>query len=64
MKAAMLIFAAIGVAFFDITTVVVTFCWICAAMDIDTDRGTALTMMWVVGAIITSLIGLGASEED
>ena len=64
MKAAMLIFAAIGVAFFDITTVVVTFCWICGAMNIDTDRGTALTMMWVVGAIITSLIGLGASEEE
>ena len=64
MKTALMIFAAIGVAFFDITTVVVTFCWICGAMNIDTDRGTALTIMWVVGAIITSLIGLGASEEE
>lgn len=64
MKTALMIFAAIGVAFFDITTVVVTFCWICGALDIDTDRGTALTIMWVVGAIITSLIGMGASEED
>ena len=64
MKAAMLIFAAIGVACFDIMTVVVTFCWICGALDIDTDQGTALTIMWFVGAIITSLIGIGASEEE
>ena len=64
MKTAMMIFAAIGVAFFDITTVVVTFCWICGALDIDTDQGTALTIMWLVGAIITSAIGIGASEEE
>lgn len=64
MKAALLIFAAIGVACFDITTVVVTFCWICGALDIGEPRGTALTIMWVVGAIITSLIGIGASEEE
>lgn len=64
MKTALMIFAAIGVAFFDITTVVVTFCWICGALDIDTDQGTALTIMWVVGAIITSAIGIGASEEE
>lgn len=64
MKTVMMVFAAVGVAFFDIMTVIVTFCWICGALDIDTDRGTALTIMWVVGAIITSAIGIGASEED
>lgn len=64
MKTALMIFAAIGVAFFDITTVVVTFCWICGALGIDTDQGTALTIMWVVGVIITSAIGIGASEEE
>lgn len=64
MKTALMIFAAIGVAFFDITTVVVTFCWICGALNLDTDQGTALTIMWFVGAIITSAIGIGASEEE
>lgn len=64
MKAAMMIFAAIGAAFFDITTAVVTFCWICGALDIGQPQGAALTIMWVVGAIITSLIGIGASEEE
>ena len=64
MKTALLIFAAIGVASFDITTVVVTFCWICGALDIGELQGTALTFMWVVGAIITSLIGMAASEGE
>ena len=64
MKTALLIFAAIGVSLFDMMTVVVTFCWICGALDIDTDQGTALTIMWVVGVIITSAIGIGASEEE
>ena len=64
MKTALMIFAAIGVMLFDITTVTITFCWICGALDIDADRGTALTIMWVVGAIITSAIGIGASEEE
>lgn len=64
MKAAMLIFAAIGVACFDITTVVVTFCWICGALDIGEPQGTALTIMWFVGGFTTSLIGIGASEEE
>ena len=60
----MMIFAAIGVSLFDMMTVVVTFCWICGALDIGELQGTALTFMWVVGTIITSLIGIGASEED
>lgn len=64
MKTALMIFAAIGVAFFDITTVVVTFCWICGAMNIGETQGTALTIMWVVGVIITSAIGIGASDEE
>lgn len=64
MKTALMIFAAIGVAFFDITTVVVTFCWICGALNLDTDQGTALTIMWVFGIIITCLVGIGVSEEE
>ena len=64
MKAAMLIFATIGVACFDITTVVVTFCWICGALDIGEPQGTTLIIMWFIGGFTTSLIGMGASEEE
>lgn len=64
MKTALMIFAAVGVAFFDITTVVVTFCWICGAMNIGELQGTVLMIMWVFGIIITCLVGIGVSEED
>lgn len=64
MKTALMIFAAIGVASFDITTVVVTFCWICGALNIGELQGTVLMLMWVFGIIITGLVGIGASEEE
>lgn len=64
MRAAMLVFAAIGVALFDITTATITFCWICGAMNIGELQGTALTIMWVFGIIITCLVGIGVIEED
>lgn len=64
MKTALMIFAAIGAAFFDITTVVITFYWICGAIDIGETQGTALTIMWVIGGLTTSAIGIGASEEE
>lgn len=34
MKTFLMIFAAIGVACFDIATVVTTFCWICGAVNL------------------------------
>lgn len=64
MKTALMIFAAIGVAAFDITTVVVTFCWICGALNLGWTQATTLTLMWVFGIIITGLVGIGASEEE
>lgn len=64
MKTALMIFAAIGVMLFDITMATITFCWICGALDIDTDRGIALTIMWMVGWFITAAIGIEASEEE
>ena len=56
MKAAMLIFAAIGVAFFDITTVTVTFCWICGALDLNNAQGVSLLGMWIVAGFITTVL--------
>lgn len=64
MKTVMLIFVAIGVSLFDMMTVVVTFCWICGAMNIGENQGAALIIMWFVGGFTTSLIGIGASEEE
>ena len=64
MKTAILVFAEVFVMGFDILTVAVTVCWICGAMNIGETQGTALTIMWVVGVIITSAIGIGASEEE
>lgn len=63
MKTALMIFAAIGVACFDITTVVITFCWICGAVNIGENQGAALIIMWFIGGFTTSAIGIGASEE-
>lgn len=64
MKKALMIFAAIGVACFDITTVVVTFCWMCGALDIGELKGTVLMFMWIVGGFTTSAIGIVACEEE
>lgn len=64
MKAALMIFAAIGVACFDITAVVVTFCWICGAVSIGENQGAALIIMWFIGGLTTSVIGIAASEEE
>ena len=64
MKTALMIFAAIGAAFFDIATVVITFYWICGAINIGENQGTALIFMWLVGGLTTSAIAIGASEEE
>lgn len=57
-----MIFAAVGVSLFDMMIVVVTFCWICGALDLDVNQGIALTIMWMVGGFITAAIGAGVSE--
>lgn len=62
MKTALMIFAAIGVAFFDITTVVVTFCWICGALDLNNAQGMSLLAMWFVAGCITTTLGIEVSE--
>lgn len=59
MKTVMMIFAAIGVILFDITTIVVTFCWICGAFDLDINQGMALFLVWIVAICITSVIVAG-----
>ena len=62
MKTALMIFAAIGVALFDITTVVVTFCWICGAIDLNNAQGVSLLGMWIIAVFITMALGVGVSE--
>lgn len=64
MKTFLMIFAAIGVACFDIVTAVTTFCWICGAVNIGENQGAALIIMWFVGGFATSAIGIGASGEE
>lgn len=64
MKTALTIFTATAVALFDITTVVITFCWICGAMNIGELQGTALTIMWVFGITVTLLFSIEVIEED
>lgn len=58
----MMIFAAIGVILFDITTIVVTFCWICGAFDLNNAQGLSLLVMWLIGMCITATLGAGVSE--
>lgn len=58
----MMIFAAIGVILFDITTIVVTFCWICGAFDLNNAQGLSLLGMWLIGMCITATLGAGVSE--
>lgn len=62
MKTVMMIFAGIVVILFDITTIVVTFCWICGALDLDANQGMTLFFMWMVGGCITAAIGEIVSE--
>ena len=62
MKTVMMIFAAIGVILFDITTIVVTFCWICGAFDLNNAQGLSLLGMWLIGMCITATLGAGVSE--
>lgn len=59
MKTVMMIFAAIGVALFDITTVVVTFCWICGVFGLDCDQSMALFLVWIVAICVTGAVGAG-----
>lgn len=58
----MMIFAAIGVILFDITTIVVTFCWICGALDLNDAQGVSLLGMWIVAGFITAALGAKVSE--
>lgn len=58
----MMIFAAIGVSLFDMMTVVVTFCWICGALDLNNAQGVSLLGMWIVAGFITAALGAGVSE--
>ena len=62
MKTVMMIVAAVSVIVFDITTVTITFCWICGALDLNNAQGMALFLMWMVGVCITATIGAGVSE--
>ena len=55
MRTVMMIFAAIGVSLFDITTTVVTFCWICGAFDVGGPQGLALFLIWIVAISITAV---------
>ena len=57
MKTVMMILAAVSVIAFDITTVVVTFCWICGVLDLNNAQGVSLLGMWMVGGCITAAIG-------
>lgn len=58
----MMIFAAVGVSLFDMMTVVVTFCWICGALDLNNVQGVSLLGMWIVAVCITAALGAGVSE--
>lgn len=58
----MMIFAAVGVSLFDMMTVVVTFCWICGALDLNNAQGVSLLVMWIVAGFITAALGAGVSE--
>ena len=62
MKTVMMIFAAIGVSLFDMMTVVVTFCWICGALDLNNAQGVSLLGMWIVAGFITTALGVEVSE--
>lgn len=62
MKTVMMILAAVSVIAFDITTVTVTFCWICGALDLDANQGMTLFFMWMVAGFITAALGAGVSE--
>lgn len=64
MKTVMKIFAAIVVILFDITTIVVTFCWICGAFDLDINQGMALFLMWLIAVLINAMVAVIASEDD
>lgn len=64
MRTVMRIFAAIGVILLDITTVVVTFCWICGAFDLDANQGLALFFIWIVAMFINAVAAAIASEEE
>lgn len=55
----MMIFAAVGVSLFDMMTVVVTFCWICGALDLDANQGMALFLVWIVAICVTGTVGAG-----
>lgn len=59
MRTVMMIFAAIGVIVFDITTVVVTFCWVCGAFDLDCHQGLALFLIWGVAILTTAVFAAG-----
>lgn len=62
MRTVMMIFAAIGVSLFDMMTVVVTFCWICGALDLNNAQGVSLLGMWIVAGCITTTLGIEVSE--
>lgn len=56
MKTVMMILAAVSVIAFDITTVTVTFCWICGALDLNNAQGVSLLGMWIVAGFITTVL--------
>ena len=60
----MMIFAAIVVILFDITTIVVTFCWICGALDLDANQGMTLFFMWIIAMLISAMVADIAYEDD
>ena len=64
MKTVMMIFAAIVVILFDITTIVVTFCWICGALDLDANQGMTLFFMWIIAMLISAMVADIAYEDD
>ena len=64
MKTVIMIFAAVSVIAFDITTVTVTFCWICGALDLDANRGMTLFFMWLIAMLITAMVAAIANEDD
>ena len=64
MKTVIMIFAAVSVIAFDITTVTVTFCWICGALDLDANQGMTLFFMWLIAMLITAMVAAIANEDD
>lgn len=62
MRTVMMIVAAVSVIAFDITTVTVTFCWICGALDLNNAQGMSLLGMWMVAGCITTALGVEVSE--